>query len=243
MTAIVSNHPAMNFSHKLRKLFDPDIICSLGEHIHRAFHPIDARPLLEELEKDPAWKGLRQKYPPGIKQIHRWADASFWIKRNIERAQDISLDRGPRRHILDLGCGPGYFLYVAQKLGHSGVGLDTDEHAVFRDTLPLLGVKRIVHRIQPRFHLPSAEKKYDLITSYLTCFHRLERLRNGNWQTWSSAEWQFFIDDVRAHQLAEGGLLLLEFHPQKIGELYTPDVRELFLKNRARLFRSKVFLK
>jgi hypothetical protein len=82
-----------------------------------------------------------------------------------------------------------------------------------------------------------------LITSYLTCFHRLERLRDGNWQTWSTAEWQFFIDDVRTHQLAEGGLLVLEFHPQKNGELYAPDVRELFLKNRARLFRSRVLLK
>lgn len=233
----------MNFSHKLRKLFNPDVICSLREHIHRAFHPINACRLLEELEKDPSWEELRRKYPPGIKEMHRWADAKFWIKRNVERAQDISLDRGPPHHILDLGCGPGYFLYVAQKLGHTGVGLDIDEHAIFRDTLPLLGVKRIVHRIQPRFHLPAAEKKYDLITSYLTCFHRLERLRDGNWQTWSSAEWQFFIDDVRAHQLADGGLLLLEFHPQKNGELYAPDVRELFLKNRARLFRSRVLLK
>jgi len=233
----------MKFSHKLRKLFDPDIICSWREHLHRGFHPIDARPLLKELEKDPAWEELRRKYPPGVEPMHRWADARFWIKRNVERAQDISLDRGPPRHILDLGCGTGYFLYVAQKLGHSGVGLDTDEHAIFRDILPLLGVKRVVHRIQPRFHLPAPEKKYDLITSYLTCFHRLERRRDGNWQTWSSDEWQFFIDDVRAHQLADGGLLLLEFHPQQNGELYAPDVRELFLKNRARLYRSKVFLK
>jgi len=91
--------------------------------------------------------------------------------------------------------------------------------------------------------LPAPEKKFDLITSYLTCFHRLERLRDGNWRTWSAAEWQFFIDDVRANQLAEGGMLLLEFHPQKNGELYPADVRELFLKNRARIFRSKVFLK
>jgi SAM-dependent methyltransferase len=233
----------MNFPHKLRKLFDPDIICSLREHVHRAVHPINAHRFLEELEKDPSWEELRRKYPPGIKEMHRWVDARFWIKRNIERAQDLSLDRGPRHHILDLGCGPGYFLYVAQKLGHTGIGLDIDEHAIFRDTLPLLGVKRIVHRIQPRFHLPAPGKKYDRITSYLTCFHRLERLRDGNWQTWSTEEWQFFIDDVRAHQLAEGGLLVLEFHPQKNGELYAPDVRELFLKNRARLFRSRVFLK
>jgi hypothetical protein len=38
-------------------------------------------------------------------------------------------------------------------------------------------------------------------------------------------------------------MLLLEFHPQKNGELYPADVGELFLKNRARIFRSKVFLK
>ncbi|HEY4756956.1 MAG TPA: hypothetical protein VIH43_00245, partial [Chthoniobacterales bacterium] len=102
---------------------------------------------------------------------------------------------------------------------------------------------RVVHCIRPRFRLPRPEKKFDLVTSYLTCFHRLERLRDGNWRTWSTDEWQFFIDDVRVNQLTEGGLLLLEFHPQKNGELYPPGVREVFLKNRARIFRSRVFLK
>lgn len=233
----------MNFSHKLRKLFDPDIICSLREHVYRAFHPIDANRLLPEIEKNPAWEELHRKYPPAVKEIHRWGNGKYWIQRNVKRAQDLSLDRGPHRHILDLGCGAGYFLHVAQKLGHSGIGLDIDEQEIFRDILPLLGVKRVVHRIQPHFHLPPPETKYDLITSFLTCFHRLERLRDGNWQTWSASEWQFFIDDIRAHQLAKGGLLVLEFHPQKNGELYAPDVRELFLKNRARLFRSRVFLK
>src|SRR5213082_1852237 len=166
----------MNFSHKLRKLFDPDTICSLREHIHRAFHPINARRPLEELEKDPSWKELRRKYPPGIKEMHRWADAEFWIKRNVERAQDLSLDRGPRHHILDLGCGPGYFIYIAQKLGHSGIGLDIDEQPIFRDTLGLLKVHRVVHRIEAHRPLPVPQQKFDLITSYLTCFNRIERL-------------------------------------------------------------------
>ncbi|PYL88727.1 MAG: hypothetical protein DMF16_07770, partial [Verrucomicrobia bacterium] len=75
------------------------------------------------------------------------------------------------------------------------------------------------------------------------CFHRLERLRDGNWRAWSAAERQFFIDDIRADQLNKGVMLVLEFHPQQSGELYPADVRELFLKNRARIFRSKVFLK
>ena len=232
----------MRVGHKLRKLFDPDIIASTREHLHRALHPVSARKLHIALEQDKSWDALRQKYPRGVKEVHRFGDTKFWIKRNVERAQDLSLDRG-RRHILDLGCGPGFFLYVAEKLGHTGVGLDIDEQTIFRDTIRLLKVKRVVHCIQPRFHLPAPEKKFDLITSYLTCFHRLERLRDGNWRTWSAAEWQFFIDDIRANQLNKGGMLLLEFHPQKSGELYPADVRELFLKNRARIFRSKVFLK
>ena len=139
-----------------------------------------------------------------------------WINRNVERAQDLSLDRGRRRsHSSISGAVPVSFFMSQKNFGHTGVGLDIDEQAIFRDTLRLLKVKRVVHCIQPHFHLPAPEKKFDLITSYLTCFHRLERLRDGNWRTWSAAEWQFFIDDVRAHQIAEGGMLLLEFHPQK----------------------------
>src|SRR5438477_5397353 len=178
----------MRAGHKLLKLFEPDIIASTREHMHRALHPVSARKLHIELEQDKSWDALREKYPRGVKEVHRFGDTKFWIKRNVERAQDLSLDRGPRHHILDLGCGPGFFLYVAERLGHTGVGLDIDEQAIFRDTLRLLKVKRVVHCIRPRFHLPAPEKKFDLITSYLTCFHRLERLRDGNWRTWSAAE-------------------------------------------------------
>lgn len=233
----------MKFSYKLRKILDPEIFASAREHIHRALHPLSAHKMWRELERDPRWAQLRQKYPRGVKEVHRFGDTKFWIKRNVERAQDLSLDRGKRCHILDLGCGPGFFLYVVHKLGHSGIGLDVDQQPIFRDTLALLEVKRIVHEIRPRQPLPVTKQKFDLITSYLTCFHRLGRLDHGNWQTWSAADWQFFIDDVRQNQLAPNGTLLLEFHPQKDGELYSPEVAALFKKDGARLFRSKVFLK
>ena len=232
----------MNLAQKVAKLFRPEIFDSAREHLHRALHPVSAPRLLRELEQEGAWDDLRRRFPRGEKKVHRFGDTRFWIQRNVERAQDLSLDRPPRRHLLDLGCGPGFFIYVARKLGHSGVGLDIDEQPVFRETLQLLQVERIVHRILPQQPLPANEIKYDLITSYLTCFHRIERLPNGSWRTWSPADWQFFIDDVRAHQLKRGGMLLLEFHPDKDGELYPANVRELFARNGARFFRSRVFL-
>lgn len=232
----------MKLGHKLGKIFDPDIIASTREHARRAMHPISARKMHLQLEQDRSWEALRRKYPRGGKEVHRFADTRFWIKRNVERAQDLALDRGPRRHILDLGCGPGYFLYVAQQLGHNGIGLDLDEQPIFRDILSLLKVSRITHRIQPRQPLPATEQKFDLVTSYLTCFHRIERQTDGDWRTWSADEWQFFIDDARANQLNDGGMVLLEFHPQRNGELYCDEVRDLFRRNGARLFRSKVFI-
>jgi SAM-dependent methyltransferase len=232
----------MELGHKIRKLVDPDILDSTREHLRRLSHPINTRELQRELEENPAWQELRRRFPPEEKKIHRWGDMKFWIRRNVERAQDLSLDRPPPRHILDLGCGPGYFLFVARKLGHDALGLDLDEQPIFRDTLRLLGAERIGHRIAPHQPLPTLGQKFDFITSFLTCFHRIERMPDGNWRTWSPPEWQFFIDDVRANQLAPVGTLLLEFHPQKSGELYTADVRELFCKNNARFFRSRVFL-
>ena len=67
-------------------------------------------------------------------------------------------------------------------------------------------------------------------------------MADGNWHTWSQDQWQFFLDDVCRNQLSSSGMLLLEFHPQKNGELYPENVRKLFLQNGARLFRSKVFI-
>jgi SAM-dependent methyltransferase len=232
----------MKFAHKIKKLFDPDIIDSTRQHLRRLSHPINTGELQHELEQNLAWQELRRKFPPEGKKNHRWGDMKFWVRRNVERAQDLSLDRPPPRHILDLGCGPGYFLFIARKLGHDAIGLDIDEHPIFRDTLRLLAVERIVHRIVPGQPLPVPGKKFGLITSFLTCFHRIEKMPGGNWRTWSPAEWQFFIDDVRTNQLSPGGMLVLEFHPQNNGELYSASVRELFLKNNARLFRSRVFV-
>ncbi|MBV9008568.1 MAG: hypothetical protein JO354_05280 [Verrucomicrobia bacterium] len=233
----------MNVAQKVGKLFRPEIFDSAREHAHRAMHPVSARRLLHELERDGAWDELRRRFPRDEKEVHRFGDTRFWIQRNVERAQDLSLDRPPRRRLLDLGCGPGFFNYVARKLGHPGVGLDIDEQPIFRETLRLLEVERIIHRILPGKPLPANELKYDLITSYLTCFHRLERLPDGQWRTWSPADWQFFLEDVRAHQLSPGGTLLLEFHPDKTGKLYPDHVRDLFTQNGARFFRSKVFFR
>lgn len=232
----------MRFSRKLRKLFSKELFASASEHLRRASHPVNKRRMLDEID----WlqfKELRHKYPfrPGSPQINRFEDIVYWIDINVERAQDLWLDRAPPLRILDLGSGAGYFLYVCKHFGHHVLGFDTDREPLFRATIELLDVPRVVGRIERQAPLPDFHQTFDLVTGHRICFHRIGKVREG--VEWSPADWEFFINDVRTHVLSEHGRMLLDFNPRPdSSSFFTPDLREFFLAQGARIFRSKALL-
>lgn len=232
----------MRFSRKLRKLFSPELFASASEHLSRLTHPVNKSSILDDID----WlqfKDLRHKYPcrPGSPQINRFEDIVYWIDINIERAQDLWLDRAQPLRILDLGSGAGYFLYVCKHLGHDALGFDTDREPLFGATTELLGVRRVIGRIERQTPLPDFATKFDLVTAHRICFHRIGKVRDG--VEWSTADWKFFIDDVRAHLLNDGGRLLLDFNPRPDGSsFFSPELRKCFRAQGARIFRSKALL-
>ncbi len=203
----------MRFSRKLRKLFSGDAIASASEHLSRLIHPVNKDCLLDDID----WlqfKDLRHKYPyrPGSPQINRFEDIVYWIDINVERAQDLWLDRTPPLRLLDLGSGAGYFLYVCKHFGHDVLGFDTDIEPLFGATTELLGVPRIVGRVERLTPLPDFGRKFDLVTAHRICFHRVGKVRDG--VEWSPADWEFFINDIRTRLLTPTGRLLLDFNPR-----------------------------
>jgi SAM-dependent methyltransferase len=233
----------VKLARKLQKLLTAEAFASFWEHAQRLTHPVDSSPLLVRLDR-PAWKRLQEKYPRAQADINRFAEVDYWIGINTERAQDLWLDRAGPLQILDLGCGPGYFLYVCRQLGHHGLGLDVDNVALFRETTALLEVPRVIWRIEPQQKLPALERKFDLVTAHRICFHQTYPA-GGNFPDgeWSAADWQFFIDDIREHLLAPNGRLLLDFNPRPDGRtFFTPELRRLLHENGARIFRSKALL-
>src|SRR2546430_17524642 len=119
----------MRFSRKLQKLLSPELFASAFEHLSRLTHPVNKRRLLDNID----WlqfKSLRHKYPyrPGSPQINRFEDIVYWIDINVERAQDLWLDRAAPLRILDLGSGGGYLLHVCEYFGHDllGFGIDSE---------------------------------------------------------------------------------------------------------------------
>src|SRR2546430_4856822 len=200
----------MRFSRKLQKLLSTELFASAFEHLSRLPHPFNKQRILKTLDRAEFDK-LREQYPyrPGSPRINRFEDVVYWVEINIERAQDLWLDRAPPLRILDLGCGAGYFLYVCKFFGHQVLGFDVDTDPLFGATIELFDVPRVIGRIERQTRLPNLHQKFDLVTAHRICFHRIGRVRDG--VEWSPDDWEVFVDDIRARVLSENGRLLLDF--------------------------------
>jgi len=231
----------VQFRHKIRKLVDGQSLASARKRTLRLLRPkgfqLETQRVIETI--DPAgFEQIRRRYPvahPGA-DWPKYLDLDRWIGVNIRRIRQLELDLARPKQILDLGCGAGYFLYIAQLLGHSGVGLDMDRLPMFREITRLLGVRRVVQRIQAFRALPSFGQKFDVITAFMICFnnHKMPGL-------WGVPEWEFFLDDLAKH-LKPRGRVWLELNQEYDGTFYTQQLKEFFQKRGAKIDEQKIIL-
>src|SRR5947199_9401224 len=200
----------MRFSHKIKKLLSGQGLASARKHNRRFFHrtrvPLETSRIIDTID-GPDFQQIRQRYAvedPG-EDWPKYLDLDRWVDINIRRIREIELDLARPKRILDLGCGAGYFLYIAQLLGHKGLGLDLDQLPMFGDLTRLLGVRRVIWQIKAFEPLPDLGK-FDLITAFLICFNRHKQAN-----VWGVPEWGFFLDDLAKH-LAPRGRAWLELN-------------------------------
>ena len=212
---------------------------SARTHARRFFHkqrfPLEADRIIQSIDREQL-EQIRQRYAvegpsphwPKYLHLHRWIDI------NIRRVRELELDVSSPKRVIDLGCGAGYFLYICRLLGHDVLGLDLGNPPMFAEITRLLGIRRVISRIERFVPLPDLGRKFDLITAFLTCFNRHKQT-----DLWGVAEWDFFLDDLAKH-LAPGGRVWLELNREYDGTFYTPELKEFFLKRGAAIDERKV---
>ncbi|MEP6777513.1 MAG: hypothetical protein ABI944_03605 [Chthoniobacterales bacterium] len=231
----------MQFTHKLKKLSDGRGIYSARHHLRRFFLsrratiPLDPTKIARTIDPE-KFENIRARYsvddpgedPPKYLELPRWLEA------NLNRIRDLELDLGKRRRILDIGSGTGYFLYICGLLGHNAVGIDLDDMPMFNEMTRLLGVKRIVWRIEPFVPLPDLGPPFDVITAHMICFngHKSDKL-------WTTAEWDFFLNDLARH-LSPRGRVWLEFNREFDGTCYSPQLEDFFKTRGAEINSHRV---
>ncbi|MGA3052952.1 MAG: methyltransferase domain-containing protein [Candidatus Korobacteraceae bacterium] len=165
----------------------------------------------------------------------KYTDYSYWMPFNVARIGRLSLHKTSPLRMLDIGCGPGYFLAAARACGHECYGIDAPpsilsdvEKRVYSELLGALGcdaqVSPLLIERYVAMNLP--QRDLDLITAFWICFNR-----HCQPDEWGVAEWRFFVADALSH-LREGGTLHLELNvnPGRYGprQWYDDETLEFF---------------
>ena len=136
------------------------------------------------------------------------------LRSRLIAAARMGLHQTKGLKVLDIGCGPGWFLAVANHLGHDCTGMDLPLEMIRpEDRLAYTAVPEILHcadriirtSIEKFTPIPAAGP-YDLIACTLVCF-------DGHWNDtpWGAEEWEYFLDDALG-KLNPGGQLYLELN-------------------------------
>jgi SAM-dependent methyltransferase len=204
----------------------------------KIFSSLRPRLLLAKIDKE-RLRDIQTRYASSTSHYAKYADAGRWLKRNIPRIRQLGLDRSDPKEILDLGCGGGFFLFIAKQLGHSGLGLDVGNHPVCNELVDLFGVERKVSAIQAFEPLPDFGRKFDLITAFSTAFHRSA----PKGAAWGTDEWNFFLDDLFERQLKPGGEIFFDINSGKDKRYFSETVRQLFAHRGAEIDGEFVYWK
>ena len=231
----------MKLSESIAKIGQPLTYRRAWRRARRVLHPVPIAPLLAKIDQDrldslQAQYGSPSSDAPGLwRHYSKYLEVRKHLRLNIRRAQDLNLHRLPPQEILDIGCGGGFFLFVARALGHHGLGLDMGDIPVFDGLVDLLGVNRTIYKVAMFEPLPDFGRKFDLITAFATAFHGS---REDGWR-WSETEWDFFLADLKS-RLTPGGRIFFDLNAAYHGEYYTPKILDVFLQHGGVIERSNV---
>jgi SAM-dependent methyltransferase len=234
----------LKLSHKIAKLGQPLTYRRTVRRIRRRLFPIPTASLLERIDQE-RLRALQEKYglwsptaSTGWPDYAKYLDLDTFLPLNIRRVQDLNLHRGPPLDILDMGCGAGYFLFIAQAQGHRGLGLDVAGIPVFDAMVELFKVRRIIYTVKAFEPMPDLGSKFDLITGFSTSFHG----RQEHAWCWGAKEWDFLMTDLKRHLKPEGRIFF-GLNPIHGDTYYTPEVLAVFAAHGADVERENVLIR
>ncbi|MEO6969660.1 MAG: hypothetical protein ABI217_02050, partial [Chthoniobacterales bacterium] len=164
----------MRLSHKLRKIVDPRLLRSARRHLGRVIltrqflFRLEVERIIESIDSA-QFQAIHDRYAvedPGG-GWRKYLELDRWIRINLRRVEDLELDWGRRKSVLDLGSGAGYFLHICHWLGHRTLGLDIDDVPMFGEMFRALGLERVISRVEAFQPLPAFDRKFDLITAFM----------------------------------------------------------------------------
>jgi len=145
----------------------------------------------------PEFLDLEKSFMDNVKYF---SDKEKHIKRAWKYAKKLNLDELPRKRILDIGTGFGYFPKICSLLGHTAEGTNL-KNPLFNIVNRHMNVDACIRKMDDQRIFISG--KYDIITAFQLCFHKNEG------REWNAYEWEVFLRNAM-DMLSKDGLLAFE---------------------------------
>lgn len=198
------------------------IVDFLQKQAYGARSRILCQRVIDEMDKD-AFDEIFRKHSSYFRRApySKYLDARHWLIESASRYFRFGFHKLPAgQRVLDIGSGGGYFLAVCRHMGHEVCGLDTRDWPLFDDLIAYFEIPRTVHRIEPGIPLPKFERKFDLVTAFMTGFNK-----RADGLPWDEHEWVPFLLDLRQY-IEDGGQLVIKFNAnKKTGSFYPSSAR------------------
>lgn len=167
------------------------------------------------------FRGYWDPFP--TKRAAKFLDLGYFMRDSSTRCFTLGMfDDGRPKRVLDLGCGPGYFLSLCRELGHEVMGIDLDDEPLYNELTAFQGLPRIVHAVTPASPLPALEGRFDIVTAFGVTFSFVAGQNDG---PWTAGDWARAIDGLLA-VVSPGGQIVIHFNQEpRTGRLYPPGLR------------------
>lgn len=194
--------------------------CRIRQTAHRRKIDRITASILASIDRDEFNRRFRDD--PALIELHghgssKYIDLERWMLENVNRYVRWALHRPPGR-VLDVGCGSGFFLVVCRHMGREALGVDMDFDPLYGEQTEFFGVERILHRVTPGDYLPPLDRRFALVTAFMTGFNYDPPTE----RTWGTEEWLGYFDATRA-VLEPRGRVFVRFNRYG-GELYPADL-------------------
>ena len=219
---------------------------TLWWHPHRREILRDLQALVATVD-EPCLDALRGKYAERMRKAsaasrYKYLDVVFHTLQKLLLVRELGLHKSPPRRVLDIGTGGGQLPFVCRFYGHQVVGIDVED--AFYDVLAAcVDIERNTVRVEAQTPLPDLGGRFDVITA---CDIAFNEKREGKTRGiyWSLEDWQFFLNDLVAHQLRLPGTIYLKLNKEARGRLlgfdrraYSRDALALAARNGAEVSR------
>lgn len=180
-------------SDKIKLRLNTEVREFVNTHTNAIINKISSRTIehLNEFRKD--YPGIEGgKY---IQKMRSYVEEKLAFYYYMDIPDDKSIT------CLDIGTGSGYLPFIMEHFGHECVAMDLDTSPVFNETVKMLGVNRISHRVEAFQPIPKMKHKFDYIVGTRVCFNN--HMRENHWK---EEEWRFFINDIQQYLKKDGNI-------------------------------------